>query len=365
MMDLKNGFDWTDFDALRRVPFATMGVFLSTLCPVQCGHCAVEATPHLKATPIHTLVRSVEEMSELPDLVAVAITGGEPFFEIKLLKTLVDLLSNAGKRIVIYTSGYWGSAEIVPKTISVLQAIDGLILGIDLYHRAHIPDADLINAIQHARKHGVWITAQVLTGFESESHLDYARGILNKSFGGSWESHARIDECPPVASGRAKNKKAFRQFPHTFDGFCDSINGPTLLRDGTLAACCNEEIVRNKGPAIFRARYRNNLRQSLDHIKNQPILRYLGAFPPAVLFTLALFCSRSKKVKQPIRMCDACWEFIDLFSVMDEAQRKKFDKIANIWLDAGGEKRERASIESPPDCVKANKLNNVQHFPDK
>jgi hypothetical protein len=331
-MALKNGFNWTDFDALRRVPFATMGIFMSTLCPVQCEHCAVNATPHSKGMSAHSLVHSVEEMSQLPNLTAVAITGGEPFYEIELLKTLVDLLGNAGKRIVVYTSGYWGREEILPKVTPILSAIDGLILGIDLYHRAHIPDEILINALQHASMQGAWITAQVLTGIESESHLDYARDIMIKSFGRSWESHADIDECLPIASGRAKNKKGFVEFPHMPDGFCHSINGPTLLRDGTLAACCNEEIVQKKGPDIFRARYKNNFQQSLEQIKSNPLLQYLRVFPPVALFYLATQYSRFPKVSQPSHMCEACWKFIDIYTMIEDAQRKKFDLTAHAFL---------------------------------
>jgi len=332
-MNPKNGFSWTVFETLRRIPQATMGIFVSSYCPVGCGHCAVSASSRFAETSPEMLIGFVEEMVQVPDLKAVAITGGEPFAEIELLKTLSTIVHSAEKWLVIHSSGYWGKADIQNMVEPVLRLADGLVFGIDLYHRAHIPDEDLINALRSAHEYGVWITAQVICGMDGNAHLAYAHSILKGAYGAEWESCATIVESRPLPSGRAENIRAFNQFRNTSGAYCNSINGPTLLRDGTLAACCNEDVVLHKGPTHFRIQYQGSLLNSLAALDRRPILEYIRKFPPVDLLSLASACLDSHEYDRSVRVCQACWDFVDLYNRMNEAQRERLEKMANAWLE--------------------------------
>jgi len=280
-----------------------------------------------------TLIRAAEEMSRLPELKAAAITGGEPFAEFELLNSLVYLFNKADKRVVIYTSGYWGKPKDLRKAELVLQLVDGLVLGVDLYHRAYIPDEDLINALRAARESGVWITAQVIRGVDGGAHLAYAHELLEKAYGSEWENQATIEEMPPLPSGRAEQIQSFDLVRGAFGERCFSINGPTLLRNGTLAACCNEDIVLHKGPDQLRVQDQGGLRQSLEALERQPIVRYLQEIPPSILLSLAAQSLESDLGDQPRRMCQACWDFIELYSQMNASQRERFEKLANAYYE--------------------------------
>ncbi len=359
IMNPKSSFRWGDFEALRRIPLATMGVFMSSYCPVECAHCAVSASSRLVERSPEPMIRGVEEMVQVPGLEAVAVTGGEPFAEVELLKTLTTLVHNAGKRVVIYTSGYWGRADTLESVAPVLHSVDGLILGMDLYHRAHIPDGDLINAMRIARDYGAWVAPQVIYCVDGDAHLAYARSILEEAYGARWETHATIVKNPPVPSGRAENIKSFNHFGSPLGGYCYSINGPTLLRDGTLAACCNEDIVLHRGPRQLRVEYRGSFHQSLEELERRPILGYLRKLPPTVLASLASRCLKSEDSVQPARLCQACWAFADRYACMDDSQKERFAEMVDIYLEIQGSPQEHSRGELLFDVAEPEQVSHV------
>jgi hypothetical protein len=316
-----------------------MGIFTSPSCPVGCGHCAVSATPQDVPSQSALLAARVEQMSQTSSLVAVAITGGEPFFELDLLVSLAKILNSANKHVVVYSSGYWGRADILPCVDEVLENIDGIVFGMDLYHRAYIPDEDLICALRRTAGYGVWIAAQVVSGIDGDAHLVYAQRIFRDAFGADWENRVTIVPTPPLPRGRARKLKSFREYHPAPDEFCTSINGPTLLRDGTLAACCNEEAVLHKGPNSLRVEDRDGFNQTLEELKNRTVLAYIRAFPPSVLLSLAAEYLKLDDPVQPGWMCEACWSFLDLYERMGAQQQITFDRMVSLLMET--QKRQR------------------------
>jgi hypothetical protein len=349
-MNSSSTFSWLEFEALRHAYLATMGIYLSSSCPVKCAHCAVAASVHPAGKPGERFFTMVREMRQLPGLVAVAVTGGEPFFEPDLLQYLVEEFSQAGKRIVVYTSGYWGEKEILKKVIPVLDSVNGLVFGVDHYHRARIADDDLIRAMRCGAEHGAWITAQVLRGVDDDIHFEYANSVLEKAFGREWEKTARIASIFPAPSGRASKIEAFHEYHGLPLEYCDGINGPTLLRNGVLAACCNEEVVRQKGPEVFRVASLDPLEGCLKALEDRLLLMYLRYLPPATLRSLALQCMQPGSLIQSERLCKACWEFVDLYTRMNGRQRLKFDEMVRFMVDARNPKQ-------------VDQAGNVQSFP--
>jgi hypothetical protein len=307
-----------------------MGVFLSSMCPVNCAHCAVSATSHFTEKPDKEFIQAIEQMGQLPDLMAVAITGGEPFFELDLLLSIVDLLKQAGKRVVVYTSGYWGRPGRKSKILSTLNSIDGLIMGVDLYHHARIPDENLIHALRCAAECGVWISAQVIADGDDHDHMAYASSLFERAFGSQWVEIVRIIPIPLVAAGRAKEIKGFAKSHFLAGKMCLSIRDPILLRDGTLAACCNEEVIQNKGPDIFRVANQGLLERSIEKLQQRPPLRHLQKLPPSILLSLANLCIGSGSSISGSSLCEACWEFCGLYMGLSRQLQNKLDAMVNV-----------------------------------
>jgi hypothetical protein len=320
---------------LRRFPRATMGVFLTHVCPVQCAHCAVDAPADGGAEPDPAFLRAVGEMSRVPDLIAAVITGGEPFFEYRLLEEVAKTFRACGKRVVVYTSGYWGRAESREDILPALENIDGLVFGVDLYHRAQIPDAVLIHALQQSAERGAWIAAQVV-GTEDDSHMEYAAAVFRSAFGPEWENTVAVARTPPIPSGRARRIDSFRTVCTDASEFCFSIHGPTLLPDGTLAACCNENVVLRKGPGEFRAEDQGSFSRSLEALESRRALQYLAMLPPLTLLSLADQCLHPGCRTEAGRLCETCWRFVKLYGDMNRAQRGKFDAMAALLAESGG-----------------------------
>lgn len=285
-------------------------------------------------------------MSQIPDLVAVAITGGEPFFELDLLDSLAQILSSANKHVVVYSSGYWGKSETLPSVGDALEKINGIVFGMDLYHRAYIPDEDLISALRRTAESGIWIAAQVISDIDGDAHLKYAQEIFQDAFGADWKNQVTIIPTPPLPRGRASKLESFQNYHPAPDEFCTSINGPTLLRDGTLAACCNEEVVLQKGPESLRVEDEGGFDLTLGELKKRTALANIRKLPPSVLLSLGAEYLKLDDVAQPKWMCEACWAFLDLYEHMDDQQQGKFDRMASL-LNEIWEKQRIVTTQEP------------------
>jgi hypothetical protein len=203
----------------------------------------------------------------------------------------------------------------------------------DLYHSAYINDNDLVSALRTAAENGIWITAQVIGGIDEDAHLKYAHKIFQDAFGKDWESRVTIIPTPPLPRGRAKKLEGFLEYIPNPDEFCTSINGPTLLRDGTLAACCNEEVVLQKGPKFLRVQNKGDFSHAFAELKNRKALAYVRSLPPSILYSIAAESLNIGKFVQPRWMCEACWAYLDLYGQFDNIQREKFEQKVNLLID--------------------------------
>jgi len=294
-------------------------LYLTDRCPVECSHCSVSALRDAPRADEALVGRLVDELCEVPAIRMVGISGGEPLAERRLVQSVAGKLADAGKMIVLYTSGFWGRDDgSVPQWVrDVLSRVSCVVLSTDSYHAERVPERRYLAALRASRAAGCWTAVQVLG---SAPELAEARRLLTEAFGASWEAHAEIRATSLIARGRAAGLGPGRAWQpgHSF-GPCPLAGAPVVRHDGRLTACCNEDVVSGRGPRhLHRSAVGDDTpRQSLAVLRRDPFLRAVNASGPGVISLLPRYRELGERSHPDI--CSLCWALLDHGAAGDPA----------------------------------------------
>jgi hypothetical protein len=295
-------------------------LYLTDRCPVGCAHCSVGALADLPREADDRLLESmVDALCATARIRLVGISGGEPFMERRALQSATGRLADAGKQLVLYTSGNWGRDDgTAPQwTRSVLARASCTVLSTDRHHAARIPEQRYLAALHAAASAGSWIAVQVLDGGGQRTE---AERLLTAAFGPSWPQVAEIRGTALVPRGRAAALAPQRpRLPGRSFGTCHLAAAPVVRYDGRLTACCNEDVVTGAGPAALHRRAANahEARARLDELDGDPYLSALSAVGPGALTALARYRDLGDGGHTDI--CALCWALLDAGAADDPA----------------------------------------------
>ncbi|MGW3075487.1 MULTISPECIES: radical SAM protein [unclassified Kitasatospora] len=241
-----------EVNRIRRTPEASILLFITDRCPVGCAHCSVDSRPDSpRISNFELFAEIIDQLCSQPNLDLVGISGGEPFVERRALSLAVDRLVSAGKRIAIYTSGFWAGQETPPPWIDkVLARIDCVYLSTDAYHEAGTSSDQFSSAARALARHGIPIVVQVI---DENGMVDRARQLLVAAFGSDWSCHAEIIPTFPLPYGRGAGIYSWKhRFPANSFGVCNLATSPVVRYDGLVTACCNETVIMGGGPPDLR-----------------------------------------------------------------------------------------------------------------
>jgi hypothetical protein len=284
------GLNHARAEELRRTPGATVVLFLTDRCPLRCAHCSVASrpdSPTIRDWPVFTEV--VAGICDLEQVRAVAVTGGEPFAERRGLLHAVRRLHAAGKAVVLFTSGHWAGRRRTPWTDEVLRLTSTVYLSVDSFHAA-VSKRSASAAVAAVEAAGCNLVLQVL---DEPGAVDGARAL---------SATAEVTVVPPLATGRGATLFP-PPAPRPADSFgrCRLVGSPTLRYDGVVSACCNEAVITGAGPDGLRRRvtHRDEVAPALAALRDDPVLRLVGAYGPTALEPVA---------PGPFRgVCGSCW----------------------------------------------------------
>ncbi|MFC4031846.1 hypothetical protein ACFO3J_10180 [Streptomyces polygonati] len=294
-------------EAARAVPGRAALLYLTDRCPVGCAHCSVDSLPlGPRITDGERFGQVLDTLCAEPALSVVGISGGEPFLERAALTAAVRRLTEAGKRVVPYTSGYWGRSWPPPPWVGeVLRLSSCLVLGADAFHAARLPAGALANAVRAAAGAGTWVVCQVLEG---EAEHRAAEEALRGALGDGWEAYAEIGAVPLLPYGRAGELRppgaagpAAR--PLSGPGRCTAAGTPVVRYDGRVSACCNEVVAMGGGPAALRHRITDP--GVLPRLAADPYLTALTTLGAAAVTALPRL--RDLADEPVTGLCDLCW----------------------------------------------------------
>ncbi|SEF95781.1 4Fe-4S single cluster domain-containing protein [Nonomuraea solani] len=286
---------------------ATALLFITDRCPVGCGHCSVDSRADSPKITDFALFEQIVDAIAASSLPLIGISGGEPFVERRGLPLAVDRLADAGKELVVYTSGFWGRTGAPPPEWAkrVLRRCSTVVLSTDSFHASQIASERYVAAARAIAEAGTHIVVQVM---DMDGMPDQAAALLEQALGADWNEHAELSLTWPVRQGRGET--LFVAGPHRRGkeyGTCHAAAVPVVRYDGVVSACCNEGVVMGRGPGAIRRRCRTGeeVGAALDGYTRHAFFHALRAPGFGALMMLPQFADLAEQRFASI--CHLCW----------------------------------------------------------
>jgi hypothetical protein len=299
-----------DVERARLIPGNSALLFLTDRCPVGCAHCSVSSSRDSpRISDFGLLDELIAGLIALPQTHVVGVSGGEPFVERRGLVTTARKLTEAGKQLVIYTSGMWAARQDPPRwAADVLGLASCVYLSTDAYHAAHVADGTFVRAARAIRSAGARIVTQVAGPAVQAAR---AESLLATALGPGWPEHAEVRRVPVLVTGRGAGLSpgpARVPRPGADFGVCRLAAAPVIRYDGWVSACCNETVITHGGPERLRRRVRTGaeLAATLTDFAADRYLRAIGTAGTGTLTSLRTYQDLSARPFAHI--CQLCFQ---------------------------------------------------------
>lgn len=274
-----------DILAVRQVPAAGLYLSLTRRCPLSCAHCSTNSTMQSEEYSGDRFLRFVETFTpaQRPDV--LVLTGGEPLVRPRLVDALVTRAQAVGTRIVLASGMFFAREPQTPPLIEqVLAKVDHFTVSLDVFHEQQVPRAAVFRVIQSVLDRGQSVSFLVVGLNEQDPYLDDVIGDIRRQF----DDRAPILVGMVGAVGRAKEwmdqapaatRSAVDPFP------CDMAAWPVVTYDGTVVACCNQQVVDGPVPPHLRLGHTtaDDWATVRERYLGSPMLRAIRLFGPQYL----------------------------------------------------------------------------------
>lgn len=300
-----------DIQRIRRSHGRSMLLFLTDRCPVGCLHCSVDSRRDSPTITDFALFGDILEwMCGRSGMDVVGISGGEPFVERRGLELSSQRLYEAGKRLVIFTSGVWAKgATTAPWIREVLGRTATVYLSTDSFHARTVSEGCFANAAAAIAEAGCWIVVQVL---DNGSDVAEAASRLASALGEQWREHAEINVITPLLHGRGASQFTRRAVVpgHSFAP-CNFVTSPLIRYDGLAVACCNESMIRGKGPQRLRRQIGSaaELSEAVATFQSDPLIKVIEGIGPGALTSDPRFADLADRPFSSA--CHLCWKIFE------------------------------------------------------
>jgi len=302
---------FAEAERLRSQHGKTVLLFITDRCPVGCAHCSVDSRPDSPVVRDFALFEEIlAGLGALPTVEVVAISGGEPFVERRALPLAVNRLREAGKDVVVFTSGFWATGDrCQPWIRDVLASTATVFLSTDSFHLGSVSRERFRRAAAFVAAAGCRLVVQIL---DQPATVAFVTGVLTDLYGAGWADHADVNRVRPLALGRGRT--VFQLATHPLAAFppCSMTKAPTVRYDGVVIGCCNEALVLGDGPAALRRTVDSagGLVAALASLRSAPLLRAVSALPLVDLATLPGLGELADDRYASI--CQPCWRAHEL-----------------------------------------------------
>lgn len=294
-----------EVDSFRRTPGRSLLLYLTDRCPVGCDHCSVDSRPDSpRISDWETLEAMVHGIAALDDLRLVGISGGEPFVERHGLGFATSALAGAHKQLALYTSGVWARRAVPRWVPPILSRAACVFLSTDSFHADAIDDDTFTRAATAVVEGGAQLIVQVL---DEPATVDRVDSLLALAFGDPRPDRVETKVIPLLAQGRGA---VLVPAPgrRKLDGFgpCNLLTSPIVRYDGTVVACCNEQVLTGHGPDRLRhpCHTSGGVAAGIAAFADDPLLRAMARSGTRAV----AHHPRFGEVPTTARgICDACW----------------------------------------------------------
>ena len=306
-------------------------------CQVACPHCIIKAGPNrTEVVGLDDALNWIRQISNYRDgyIKVLSLTGGEPFYNIDLLREVSSFADSCGLFVSAVTNAFW--AETPDKALEILKSLTSikmLAVSTDIYHQKSIPLERIENAVIASKKLNIPVNIHICT--ENENDENY-KIILKDSI--ALVGEESILTAITFPAGRALEdignlKHEVSEEPAI--SACPAGSSPIIFPDGRVIACIGPIIdLKSQHPLVLGNLNHSTLESILDRSEMNPILHSIRIWGPKKLVSIMKDaglnqCIPKKFIKNSI--CDACYalmsneqaiKYLDTLSLDKEFCRK-------------------------------------------
>ncbi|MEU1804846.1 radical SAM protein [Streptomyces sp. NPDC019937] len=285
-----------DLLAARAEPAAAVLLTVTRRCPLACAHCSTASTMGSEQIDAAVLKRFVGTFTPGDRPAYVLLTGGEPLLRPELVREIAERVREVGGRTQLLSGMFFAARGRVPAPVRrAVDAVDHFAASVDAFHERRVPRAAVLRVLRRLLDEGKDVSVQ-LTGLTPDD--PYLRRATE-------DIRRELDDRVPIlvtvvrAAGRARTwlprpgavpeAVAHRSVPAP----CALAAWPVVCFDGTVAACCNQDVVDaaalGRLPAHLRLGHiaRDDWATIRARQRSRPLLRGIRAFGPRHLASLA------------------------------------------------------------------------------
>jgi organic radical activating enzyme len=302
---------------LLEMPFLrNVGLIVTYKCQVACPHCIIEAGPHRKEEMrLEDALEWIQQVAAYRDgyVQVLSLTGGEPFYNLELLKDVSCFAQSCGLLVSAVTNAYWApTRQEADRLLAELDAIKMLSISTDVYHQENIPFEWVKNAIEATQARGLPYTVAVCT--ENDQDAAYLE-ILDRLY----EITPRATVLPAVTfpAGRALKRAGearYQMTPEPPPSACPAGSSPIVFPDGRVIACIGSVIdLSTPHPLVLGNLRESPLYEILDRAETNAILHAVRVWGPQYLIARVQEAGLGNRLPTAyIRgsICNACYSLM-------------------------------------------------------
>jgi hypothetical protein len=236
---------------LRPLPGSGVLLTLTRRCPLHCAHCSTRSTMDGEEPDAGDLLRFVESFdgsatgglgAEAVRPEAVMFTGGEPLLLPDLVAELAAAARRAGTRSAVLTGGFFARGGPIPdRVLRAVRAVDHFSVSLDAHHEREVERAHVLLLVRQVLDLGVPASFHLVGTGPDDPYLADVTAEIRRVFGDRVpmlvNTLRRVGRAASWATGRPAPPAGLRALP------CAMAAWPVVAFDGTVLACCNQEVV--------------------------------------------------------------------------------------------------------------------------
>jgi MoaA/NifB/PqqE/SkfB family radical SAM enzyme len=294
--------------------FMSIGFMITYRCNIACPHCIVQAGP--KRTERMEIEQAKTWISHAAGyrngtVRCIALTGGEPFFEVDILRPLAAHAHSLGLRVSCVTNGFWATS--VDAAVEMLRSVPGLdmvSLSTDLHHQRFIPLDNIKNGISALER--LDIVYNIAVCHENENAPEFKDMMTRLE---NITSRDRIKFARSLPLGRMLHRDDLCDYTMVNKpsvGACVMASFPVIFPGGRLVSCIGPVITLTPPhPLVLGNLSNESLADILDRAQSNALLHAIRIWGPASLYQRILANregqpSQNRFIKDSI--CDTCYK---------------------------------------------------------
>jgi len=290
---------------------------LTRRCPLSCRHCSTESLMSSEQHDAQIFENFVAGFTPENRPEYVLMSGGEVLLRPRLVQRIAERCREVGTRTHILSGMFFARTERIPDRIkSAIDAVDHFSASLDAFHEEEVERAAVLRVLRQLLDEGKDVSLQVVGLDEEDPYLAEATEDIRTTLGDRapvWVSlvqaggRARewladelvrrgvrlpVDRSAKTGSEKTRSTTARPQAavdPHRLlPSPCSLASWPLVSFDGTVVACCNQDVVDGLGgrlPAHLRLGHASS--DSWEELRrrhlDRHLLRGLRAFGPQYL----------------------------------------------------------------------------------